>query len=120
MFSFRPRNQTGLLHPLRVLQESAADSSLAYVPSIWRSISAALLLPLHPLHSSQILYFIFPVPLMTQMCWETEQDRKMSGRYASVSVATIQWWPGLLLWQLSDHHVQQENLQPASMWKAGR
>lgn len=57
---------------LRVFHGSGRDSTLTYVPSICHQR-----LSLHPfrlVYSSQILYFIFPVPLMTQMCWKTKRE----------------------------------------------
>lgn len=55
-----------------VLHQSGLDSTLAYAPSICHQRFSPHPFGLVP--SPQILYFIFPVALMTQMCWKRKRE----------------------------------------------
>lgn len=98
-----PKQSRGLLYPLRVLQESAPDPTLAYVPSIChqhlhRPVSFPPSPSSPPSFSNLVLHLSRPAD-DADVLGDKAGDRKMSSRY--VSVATIQRWPKLLLRQVA-------------------
>lgn len=94
-----PKQSPGLLDPLCVLWES----TLAYVPSIChqhlhRSLSFPSSPPSAPFFSNLVLHLPRTAD-DADVLGDKAGDREMSSRY--VSVATIQWWPKLLLRQVA-------------------